>query len=194
MTGCQTETPTHRRWRSNHQLSGGLDARINQNCLLLGENVEATRNPLCTYPAHTSNSNGCPRKNNCEFCPSTRMCEDLKGFTNTEKMERDTETIESVTDATSSEPVTRDVRRRLRLAAQVTVMPGKRSYPRWVREAKWPPKRATRDKSSLNMFINQSTSVPLFSHNTLASSGFFAPPFKVSEVNKSAASLMPFSL
>ena len=58
------------------------------------------------------------------------------------------------------------------IRAQVKVMPGKRSFPRWVQEAEWPPSRATRDKSRLNLSINHSTSVPLFSHNTLASSGF----------------------
>ena len=36
-------------------------------------------------------------------------------------------------------------------------------------------RRATRDKSRLNLSINHSKSVPLFSHNTLASSGFFCP-------------------
>ena len=45
-------------------------------------------------------------------------------------------------------------------------MLGNRSFPRWVREA------------DQNLSINHSTSVPLFSHNNLASSGFFAPPFK----------------
>ena len=40
------------------------------------------------------------------------------------------------------------------------------------------------------MSTNHSTSVPLFSHNTLASSGFFAPPLRVSRVKKTAESLV----
>ena len=78
---------------------------------------------------------------------------------------------------------------RLWIRAQVMVMPGKRPLPRWVR-AEWPPRRATRDKSWLNLSISHLTSLPLFSHNTFASSGFFAPPFRVSDVNKSAECLM----
>ena len=45
----------------------------------------------------------------------------------------------------------------------------------------------------LELVINHSTSAPLLSHSTFASSGFFAPPLSVSEVNRSAESLMLFS-
>ena len=81
-------------------------------------------------------------------------------------------------------PITASMR-----STQVMVMHGKRPLPRWVR-AEWPPRRATRDKSWLNLSITHLTSLPLFSHNTFASSGFFALPFRVSDVNKSAECLM----
>ena len=59
------------------------------------------------------------------------------------------------------------------------VMPGKRPLPRGVRGAEWPPRRATKDKSRLNLSISHFTSAPLFSHKNLANSGFFAPPLSV---------------
>eukprot|EP00959_Pyramimonas_sp_CCMP1952_P371996 7789532-Pyramimonas_sp.AAC.1 len=59
------------------------------------------------------------------------------------------------------------------------VIPGKRSAPRWVRGAEWPPRRATRDRSRLNFSTSQSTSAPLLPHRTLTSSGFLAPPLRV---------------
>ena len=37
------------------------------------------------------------------------------------------------------------------------VIPGKRSLPRWVRGAEWPPRRAKRDMSKSNLSTNQST-------------------------------------
>merc|ERR1719221_1508621 len=72
------------------------------------------------------------------------------------------------------------------------VIPGKRSLPRCVRGAEWPPRRATRDRSRLNLSTSQSTSAPLLPHKTLTTSGFFAPPFSVSLVNSSMLSSMPF--
>merc|ERR1719408_624089 len=41
--------------------------------------------------------------------------------------------------------------------------------------------------------MSHSTSAPLFSQSTLAISGLVAPPFRVSLVNSSALSSMPFS-
>mmetsp|Transcript_4517 Transcript_4517/g.11345 ORF Transcript_4517/g.11345 Transcript_4517/m.11345 type:complete len:207 (+) Transcript_4517:1130-1750(+) len=78
------------------------------------------------------------------------------------------------------------------MSAYVMVIPGKRSLPRWVRGAEWPPRRATSDKSRLNFSTNQSTSAPLLPHSTFTTSGFLAPPFKVSEVKSSIESSMPF--
>jgi len=73
------------------------------------------------------------------------------------------------------------------------VIPGKRSLPRWVRGAEWPPSRATNDRSKLNLSTSQSTSAPLLPQRTLTTSGFLAPPFKVSFVNNSTESSMPFT-
>jgi len=70
-------------------------------------------------------------------------------------------------------------------------MPGKRSLPRWVRGAEWPPKRATRDKSRLKASMSHSTSAPLFAQSTLATSGLLAPPLSVSLMKSSALSSMP---
>ena len=53
------------------------------------------------------------------------------------------------------------------------------------------PRRAKRDRSRLNLPSNHCTSEPLFSHKTLASSGFFAAPFKVSDVNLSSNNTLP---
>merc|ERR1740138_857589 len=77
------------------------------------------------------------------------------------------------------------------ISAYVMVMPGKRSLPRCVRGAEWPPRRATRERSRLNLSMSHSTSLPLFSQSTLTSSGFLAPPFRVSLVKRSVLSLMP---
>ena len=44
--------------------------------------------------------------------------------------------------------------------------------------AEWPPRRATRDRSRLNLSSNRSTSAPLLKHKNFASSGFFATPFR----------------
>merc|ERR1719502_2566903 len=41
--------------------------------------------------------------------------------------------------------------------------------------------------------MSHSTSAPLFAHKTLATSGFFAPPFKVSDIKISELSVMPLA-
>merc|ERR1719336_524394 len=79
------------------------------------------------------------------------------------------------------------------IKAYVMIIPGKRSLPRCVLGAECPPRRATRDRSRLNFSTNQSTSSPLFPHSTFTTSGFFAPPLSVSEVNNSIESGIPFS-
>merc|ERR1719486_539825 len=72
-------------------------------------------------------------------------------------------------------------------------MPGKRSAPRWVRGMEWPPRRARRERSSSNLSINQSTPGPDSTHNTFATSGFLAPPLRVSAMKISLVSLTPFA-
>mmetsp|Transcript_95234 Transcript_95234/g.149947 ORF Transcript_95234/g.149947 Transcript_95234/m.149947 type:complete len:249 (+) Transcript_95234:1103-1849(+) len=79
------------------------------------------------------------------------------------------------------------------MSAYVMVMPGKRSFPRWVRGCECPPRRASKDKSRSNLSISQSTSAALFWQSTLASSGLFAPPFKVSATKISELSGMPLA-
>merc|ERR1719263_1029064 len=71
------------------------------------------------------------------------------------------------------------------------VIPGKRSAPRCVRGIECPPRRATRERSSSNLSTSQSTPGPDSLHSTLATSGFLAPPFKVSAMKMSLVSLMP---
>merc|ERR1719453_1390648 len=70
-------------------------------------------------------------------------------------------------------------------------MPGNLSFPRWVRGCEWPPRRATSDRSRLNLSISHSTSPPLFAQRISAIAGFFAPPFRVSLVKISVLSLIP---
>mmetsp|Transcript_75924 Transcript_75924/g.118643 ORF Transcript_75924/g.118643 Transcript_75924/m.118643 type:complete len:240 (-) Transcript_75924:36-755(-) len=79
------------------------------------------------------------------------------------------------------------------ISAYVMVIPGKRSFPRWVRGCECPPRRASKDKSRSNLSISQSTSAALFWQSTLASSGLFAPPFKVSATKISELSGMPLA-
>ena len=68
------------------------------------------------------------------------------------------------------------------------VIPGNRSLPRCVRGCECPPSRATKERSRSNLSTNQSTSAAEFTHNTLANSGFLAPPFNVSATKMSAVS------
>merc|ERR550532_868639 len=77
--------------------------------------------------------------------------------------------------------------------AYVMVMPGNRSFPRCVRGMEWPPRRATRERSSSNLSTSQSTPGPDSQHRTLATSGFLAPPLRVSATNMSLVSLMPLA-
>merc|ERR1719252_49431 len=72
-------------------------------------------------------------------------------------------------------------------------MPGKRSAPRCVRGIEWPPRRARRDRSSSNLSMSQSTPGPDSTHKTLATSGFLAPPLRVSAMKMSLVSLTPFA-
>merc|ERR1719375_959914 len=72
-------------------------------------------------------------------------------------------------------------------------MPGKRSAPRCVRGMEWPPRRARRERSSSNLSISQSTPGPDSMHRTLATSGFLAPPFRVSATKMSLVSLTPLA-
>merc|ERR1719281_1730682 len=76
--------------------------------------------------------------------------------------------------------------------AYVMVIPGKRSFPRCVRGWEWPPRRDTKERSRSKASISHSTSGPLFAQRTFATSGFFAPPFKVSPMKISAVSWIPF--
>merc|ERR1719454_1096083 len=57
----------------------------------------------------------------------------------------------------------------------------------------WPPRRARRLRSSSNLSINQSTPGPDSWHKTLATSGFLAPPFRVSAMKISLVSFTPFA-
>mmetsp|Transcript_13397 Transcript_13397/g.27225 ORF Transcript_13397/g.27225 Transcript_13397/m.27225 type:complete len:206 (-) Transcript_13397:138-755(-) len=77
------------------------------------------------------------------------------------------------------------------IKAYVIVIPGKRSLPRCVRGAEWPPKRARRERSRSNFSTSQSTSAPLFPQSTFANSGRLAPPLSVSDVNNSTESSTP---
>merc|ERR1719395_86323 len=72
-------------------------------------------------------------------------------------------------------------------------MPGKRSAPRCVRGIEWPPRRARRDRSSSNLSMSQSTPGPDSTHKTLATSGFLAPPLRVSAMKISFVSFTPFA-
>merc|ERR1719380_339446 len=72
-------------------------------------------------------------------------------------------------------------------------MPGKRSLPRGVRGIEWPPRRARRDRSSSNLSMSQSTPGPDSTQRTLATSGFLAPPLRVSEMKMSLVSFTPLA-
>merc|ERR1719443_285771 len=72
-------------------------------------------------------------------------------------------------------------------------MPGKRFLPRCVRGIEWPPRRARRDRSSSNLSISQSTPGPDSTQRTLATSGFLAPPLRVSAIKMSLVSFTPFA-
>merc|ERR1719324_1087183 len=72
-------------------------------------------------------------------------------------------------------------------------MPGKRSLPRWVRGMECPPRRARSDRSNSNLSMSQSTPGPDSTHRTLATSGFLAPPLRVSAMKISFVSFTPFA-
>merc|ERR1719324_328049 len=72
-------------------------------------------------------------------------------------------------------------------------MPGKRSAPRCVRGIEWPPRRARRLRSSSNLSMSQSTPGPDSTQRTLATSGFLAPPLRVSAMKISLVSFTPLA-